>query len=98
IRDLNAVFATFDYRPLAAASFATVYSAELQTGERVAVKVQRKGIGTLVQRDIGVLRLFAAVIDLSGILRRFRLGDFVRDFVTWTTEELDYEREARHME
>ena len=48
----EAVFASFDATPLAAASIAQAHGARLATGEQVIVKVQRPGIREPVERDL----------------------------------------------
>jgi ubiquinone biosynthesis protein len=87
-----------DETPIAGASFASVYKGRLKDGTTVAIKVQRRDILALTLHDLRVIRLCARLIDFSGILGRFRLSQFVDEFETWTHEELDYVREARHME
>ena len=44
-RPLSEVFDVFDPEPIGSASLACVYQAQLKTGEKVAVKVRRPGIG-----------------------------------------------------
>ena len=44
-RPLSEVFEVFDPEPIGSASLACVYQAQLKTGEKVAVKVRRPGIG-----------------------------------------------------
>src|SRR5215510_10492835 len=51
-RPLHEVFAAFDPEPIGSASLACVYQATLRTGEHVAVKVRRPGIGTLLAADL----------------------------------------------
>src|SRR4051794_2734006 len=51
-RRLNEVFESFDPDPIGSASLACVYQAKLKTGERVAVKVRRPGIGPLLAADL----------------------------------------------
>lgn len=58
-RPLEDVFATFDRKPLAAASIAQVHVATLHTGEEVVVKVQRPTIRTQVYRDLEVMAWLA---------------------------------------
>jgi ubiquinone biosynthesis protein len=92
------IFASFDPNPIAAGSLATVYRATLKTGESVAVKVQRKDIVRIVRLDLRWLFFFSGLLDASGVLKRFRLSQFIAEFSHWTTEELNYERESRNME
>ncbi|HKT40107.1 MAG TPA: AarF/UbiB family protein, partial [Ktedonobacterales bacterium] len=58
-----AVFAFFDDKPVAAASIAQAHLAELTTGERVIVKVQRPGIHESVERDLDILVRLARTIE-----------------------------------
>ena len=51
-RPLGEVFEVFDPEPIGSASLACVYQAQLKTGERVAVKVRRPGIGPLIAADL----------------------------------------------
>ena len=61
-RPLTEVFEEFAPEPVAAASLAQVYRAKLrETGEIVAVKVQRPGVQSLVSKDLYVLRRAAEV-------------------------------------
>jgi ubiquinone biosynthesis protein len=57
------VFVDFDREPMAAASLAQVHRAKLKTGEPVAVKVQRPGIGDVVEGDLAILTSVARFIE-----------------------------------
>src|SRR6185437_15030215 len=57
------VFATFEEKPVAAASIAQAHLAELSTGERVIVKVQRPGIREPVERDLDILTRIAHLME-----------------------------------
>src|SRR5688572_3230014 len=52
---LGEVFETFDPVPIGSASLACVFQGQLKTGERVAVKVRRPGIGPLIAADLRAL-------------------------------------------
>lgn len=95
--DLAEAFADLDPVPIGAGSFATVYRAQLAGGDPVAVKVRRAGVEHLVRVDLATLKGIAAVIDMSMVLGRFRLRNFVASFSEWTWQELDYGREAAHI-
>jgi predicted unusual protein kinase regulating ubiquinone biosynthesis (AarF/ABC1/UbiB family) len=51
-RSLGEIFQAFDPDPVGSASLACVYQARLRTGERVAVKVRRPGVGPQVAADL----------------------------------------------
>lgn len=95
-RPLSDVFQAFDPKPIGAASLACVYQAQLWTGERVAVKVRRPGIGPLVAADLRAcdwLLIVAETLTIipPGVTRRFR-----DDFETILFAEMDFRAEARH--
>ena len=98
-RSVPELFASFEDRPMAAASMAQVHSASLPDGTRVVVKVQRPGIGETVEGDMAVLRrlvrLASAVIPS---VRAFNLPELVDEFAASLRAELDFEHEGRNAE
>ena len=97
-RPLSEVFETFDPVPIGSASLACVFQAQLRTGERVAVKVRRPGIGPLIAADLRALDwvlILGETLTLipPGVTRRFR-----EDFETILFNELNFRAEARHTE
>lgn len=54
--DPRDVFATFDDKPIAAASLGQVHLATLRSGEQVVVKVQRPGLKDLFDIDLKNIR------------------------------------------
>ena len=92
------VCAPFDRMPLAAASIAQVHTAVLHDGTRVVVKVQRPGIGEVVERDLDIVnRLAATLQSRTGWGRSLGLTDLARGFALALCEELDFRIEARNM-
>jgi len=90
-RPIDAVFATFDDVPLAAASLAQVHAATLLDGTAVAVKVQVPDIEHVIDADIAALRTIAgAVGDVPGIDLATLTDELARALVS----ELDYVAEA----
>lgn len=98
-RELSApveqLYATFDEKPLAAASTATVFNATLKDGERVVVKVQRPDIDVTVKADLNVMR------DLANDAQRKRewareldIAGTLNEFADNVLRELDYRNEA----
>lgn len=95
-RSLDDVFEVFDPQPIGSASLACVYQAELKTGERVAVKVRRPGIGPLIAADLRALDWLLIVAETltfiaPGVTRRFR-----EDFETILFNEMNFRQEARY--
>nr|WP_096176257.1 AarF/UbiB family protein [Cohaesibacter sp. ES.047] len=94
--DWRTRFATFEHEPSAAASLGQVHKAFLEDGEKLACKLQYPDMASAVEADLKQLDMLFAVhrniqkaIDNSEVGKE--LGERVR-------EELDYIREAWHME
>lgn len=98
-KPVKSVFKTFADKPFASASLGQVYEATLQTGEKVAVKVQRPGAKARVKTDIQVLYLAAHLIEkYMPVLRPYNLRAIIDEFSRWTLNELDYRKEAANCE
>lgn len=94
-RPASAVFARIESVPVAAASIGQVHIAELATGEKVAVKVQRPGIVPLVERDVDITRRIAARLgESTSWARRFGIEDLAQSLTDNLLDELDYRVEA----
>ncbi len=91
------LFKTFDLQPFAAASFGQVHKATLPTGEQVVVKVQRPHIVKTVAEDIVLMQLLARILDFFPFGPN-KFSEAVKEFETWTKEELDYVTEAAYTE
>jgi ubiquinone biosynthesis protein len=92
-------FARFDWDPIASASIAQVYGAELSDGTPVVVKVERPGLDETIALDS------AAIMQLAGLIeRRTTLGLALRprqlaaEFIDNVREELDFRIEAANVE
>ena len=95
---VDEVFAEFDREPLAAASIAQVHAARLPSGEEVVVKIQRPGIGAVVERDLDIVARLARRMELTTRWgRALRAGDLARGFADAVREELDFRIEAANM-
>ncbi|MGI8808438.1 MAG: ABC1 kinase family protein [Acidimicrobiales bacterium] len=93
-----AVFANVDPQPLAAASIAQVHAATLSSGEAVVVKVQRPGIGPLIERDVDILSRLARSLEArSRWARSVGAVELANGFASAIGEELDFRVEARNM-
>ncbi|MCU1371118.1 MAG: hypothetical protein JWO77_2312 [Ilumatobacteraceae bacterium] len=97
-RPLDEVFASFERRPIAAASIAQVHAATLLTGEQVVVKVQRPTVAARVRADLRVMAWIAPLlvgrIPVAALANPPALVDL---FAETITEELDFRLEADNM-
>jgi ubiquinone biosynthesis protein len=92
---LDAVFATFDATPLAAASIAQVHTATLKTGQEVVVKVLRPGMHEVIDLDLEVLDALAALAnEYWKEAHRLRPTEIVSEYRKTVLDELDLMREA----
>ncbi|MSM38136.1 MAG: hypothetical protein GJT30_00735 [Geobacter sp.] len=93
---MSKVFASFDEKPLGAATIAQVHEATLQDGRHVAVKVQRPGLEAMILTDISALTYLVALGErLFPFLLSLDLPVLVREFANSLNRETDFNREAR---
>ena len=93
------IFKEFGTEPVAAASLGQVYRATLQTGQVVAVKVQRPNIAEQIDLDIRVLRRVARILErYPDLIRGVDWQGTLDEFHVTISEEMDYEQEARNAE
>lgn len=97
-KPLDEVFEAFDPKPIGSASVACVYQAVLKTGEKVAVKVRRPGIGNVFAADLRAMRWLTRLVEGLTILRPGMTRHVVREFGDTLMEELDFRKEARFQE
>jgi len=88
---LSSLFASFEPKPIAAASIAQVHQAVLPDGREVMVKVQRPNIEENITRDISILRGIAQLIDTHvHELQPFNVPGIVEEFNRTINKELDF--------
>lgn len=86
--------ASLDPVPLAAASVAQVHVAVLDSGEKVAVKVQRPGVDRKIEGDVAILTFWAKVLSLLPALKPLSLAGAAGHFGEALKGQLDFLREA----
>lgn len=77
-KPINELFTTFNFTPIASASIAQVHEAYLKTGERVAVKVLKKGVKEQMESNLKLI--FMLINVLSFMSKSFRYLDVKERF------------------
>ncbi len=95
---LSEVFSNIEQQPVAAGSIAQTHQALLKNGRRVALKVQRPGIGQLVARDIALIKQVAELLSGTDFGKRYDLVSLAEEFSTALQSELDFTQEATYTE
>ena len=95
-KPLSEVFEAFDPEPIGSASLSCVYQAILKTGERVAVKVRRPGIGPLIAADLRAMDWLLITAETLTIITPGTTRSFRQDIQTILFKELNFRTEARH--
>ena len=95
---LEEVFASFDRTALGSASIAQVHAAELQTGERVVVKVQREGIHDVMSRDIILLKQACRLLKYTPVSGLVDFNQVLDEMWLVAQEEMNFQTEAANLE
>lgn len=91
------IYASFDDKPIAAASLSQAYRAVLHDGRDVVVKVQRPNLPITIARDVQILEAVAdEVMRYPSLCRHTNWPGVVEEFARTTFEEIDYIREGRN--
>jgi ubiquinone biosynthesis protein len=97
-KPVEALFARFEDRPLAAASIAQVHAATLPDGREVIVKIRRPGIRRRIDRDMrSLVRVLRLLARLSRRLARLEPAALAEEIWTNLRRETDFHLEARAM-
>lgn len=96
---LSAIYRQFEEVPLASASLGQAHVAVLPDGRTAAVKIQRPGIGTVVEIDLLALRQVVSFLKSFTSWEKYIDFDAIfREFADTSLAELDYESEGRNAE
>jgi ubiquinone biosynthesis protein len=97
-KKINKLFSSFNKTPLATASLAQVHKAKLKTGEDVVVKVQKPNTKDIILRDLDILFFLAHLLDKNfPKLRNYNLVEIIKEYASWTLNELDFKKEAENI-
>jgi predicted unusual protein kinase regulating ubiquinone biosynthesis (AarF/ABC1/UbiB family) len=93
------VFESIEPEPLAAGTIGQVHRARLEGGHRVVVKVQRPDAANEIERDLGLLSLFADKAEQRETLRGLvDIPAVVEHLSSSLRRELDFREEAANIE
>ena len=96
---IDDLFRSFEDEPIAAASLGQVHRAVLQTGQTVAVKIQRPDIEGQIDFDISVLHRIAHRLSrYPNLIRGMDWTGTLHEFRATIRDEMNYEQEVRNAE
>ena len=90
------LFDSFDTKPLATGSIGQVHLA-LRGGCKYAVKIRRPTVQSNFVADIAALTFTSSVVKTLRLKTFYWIISPIEEFVAWTREELDFNREAHYM-
>lgn len=98
-RPLEEVYSEFDETPLGSASIGQVYKATLkETGEEVAVKIQKPNIYEIIDADVKILNNLAGKADkYITKTRTYNLPAIMKEFERSIFKELNYMEEVMNI-
>lgn len=89
-------FASFDVRPIAAASIGQVHRAVLKDGRHLAIKLQYPGIARSIDSDVANV---GRLVKLSGLLPEgFDLDPYLAEAQAQLHDEADYQKESVYLQ
>lgn len=96
--NIEDLFEDFSKEPLATASIGQVHEAKLNTGERVAIKIQKDGIAEKIDLDIRIMKYIAEKADrYNSDLKKINLPGIMEEFDRSIHKEIDYNNELMNM-
>ncbi|MER3435308.1 MAG: ABC transporter [Leptolyngbya sp. ERB_1_1] len=93
---IEEVFASINYKPVAAGSIAQTHRAILKDGRAVALKVQRPGLSAVVEQDIALIRFIARLVAQTDFGQYYDIVSIAEEFAEALRNELDFTEEARY--
>lgn len=93
---IEEIFASINYKPVAAGSIAQTHRAVLKDGRPVALKVQRPGLSSVVEQDISLIRLIARLVAQTEFGQYYDIVSIAEEFAEALRNELDFTQEARY--
>lgn len=91
-----AMFRSFEYVPIAAASLGQAHIASLENGTQVVVKVQRRGLKETIEMDMRILRNVAALFEKLDDTSGHNVIEICDENLKLLRQEIDYNEEGRN--
>ena len=96
-RPLSDIFSKIEAEPIGSASIAQVHAAQLCSGEKVVVKVQREGIFETMSRDISLMHRAVRLLPPVSIKGLVDLNMILDELWATAQEEMNFLTEASNM-
>lgn len=90
----NDVFESINPTAIAAGSIAQIHRAVLKDGQAVAIKVQRPGIGSIVEQDVSLIKSIAELVSRTSFGQYYDVVSLAEEFSVALQDELDFTKEA----
>ncbi|NQU79117.1 AarF/ABC1/UbiB kinase family protein [Candidatus Woesearchaeota archaeon] len=97
-KPVKKLFKEFEDEPIASASMGQVHKAKLKDGSVVIIKVQRPNIERTIKTDIKLLYRLAKIVKKKYGTTHFEPIQVIREFETYTENELNYLKEAHNID
>ena len=91
---LETIFSEINHEPIAAGSIAQTHYAVLNSGEAVAIKIQRPGLEAILEQDMDLIRGVAELVALTEWGQDYDVVGLVSEFAQALETELDFTQEA----
>ncbi len=93
---LENVFEYVNPDPIAAGSIGQIHRGQTKNGYEVAIKVQRPGIGEVVEQDISIIRGLAELVSRTEFGEYYDPVSLADEFANALRSELDFMQEATY--
>jgi ubiquinone biosynthesis protein len=94
-KSIPSLFSEFEKTPIASASISQVHKATLKNGKKVAVKIQRPDVKSMMETDIEIMFYVAKLLERHmPKLKDYNPVGIIDQFAKWTEKELDFKKEA----
>ncbi len=95
--DVDKIFSSFDYTPIACGSVAQVYHACLRNGEQVAVKVLRPNMNEKISANFSLIYILLKISELvSSTVRTIHLRGLIDEIQALLISQTSLRNEAAH--